>query len=181
MKLSTHTFFNTGRYDKDRIAADTWTHLVDRAREAAAGGRSWRNFQVGCALLACRPARFQRISPWDFNVFTGANSKPTEHGYNVCAERFAIYQAIAAGYDEILLMAVAGRPQPDTHSGHCALTLHPCGNCRTFLATTPEAEHTRIITVKHHVGVDPTKDDDLTTCVMEWFTLEHLLALHKPT
>lgn len=58
-------------------------------------------------------------------VFTGVNVENLSYGLSVCAERVAIFSAIAAGSRRISALAV-------TSSG--ADLLSPCGACRQVIA-----------------------------------------------
>lgn len=57
-------------------------------------------------------------------IYTGVNVENASYGLTVCAERNAVYAAIAAGEKTILSMAVA------TDS---PLVKSPCGSCRQVL------------------------------------------------
>jgi cytidine deaminase len=61
----------------------------------------------------------------DGTVFKGCNIENASFGLTNCAERTAIFSAIAAGKSEFLAMAIAasGEPAP-----------YPCGACRQVLA-----------------------------------------------
>ena len=65
-------------------------------------------------------------------VFTGVNVENISYGLSMCAERVAIFAAVAAGARRIAALAV-------TSSG--AELLSPCGACRQVLAefAAPEA------------------------------------------
>lgn len=90
--------------------------LVDAAREARE--RAWApysNFKVGAALLAR-----------DGTVFTGCNVENASYGLANCAERTALFAAIAAGY----------RPGNFTHIaviGDLPTPIAPCGACRQVM------------------------------------------------
>ncbi len=64
-------------------------------------------------------------------VFTGVNVENLSYGLAVCAERVAIFSAIAAGARRIAAVAV-------TSSG--ADLLSPCGACRQVIAEFASAE-----------------------------------------
>ena len=74
----------------------------------------YSNFPVGAALEA-----------EDGRVFTGCNIENASFGLTMCAERVALYQAVAAGVTRFRSIAiVASRARP------CS----PCGACRQVLA-----------------------------------------------
>ena len=74
----------------------------------------YSNFQVGAAVLAA-----------DGRIFTGCNVENLSYGLTICAERNAIFAAVAAGVREFSAMAiVADTRQP----------ISPCGACRQVMA-----------------------------------------------
>ncbi len=144
-------------------------HLVDRAREEALNrSRSYRNFRVGCAVLAWKHPRIPFISA-GLKIYTGANLKPERDSVAVCAETFALQQAIEA---QALLVAVVvtGDLQPDGETGHKTPTLHPCGKCRRYWATLSPGFHLRVPIMTTRLD----RDD-----VFENHTIEQLITLHK--
>lgn len=83
------------------------------ARQAAYAPYS--HFQVGAALL-CRDGR----------VFHGCNVENASYGLCSCAERTALFSAIAAGYrpGDFTALAVVGESQGP---------ISPCGACRQVM------------------------------------------------
>jgi len=59
----------------------------------------------------------------DGHIFTGCNVENASYGLGVCAERNAVFQAVARGEREIQVVAVV------TENG-----VTPCGACRQVLA-----------------------------------------------
>ncbi len=74
----------------------------------------YSRFQVGAALLAK-----------DGRVFTGCNVENLSYGLTICAERNAVFAAVAAGATEFAAIAIAA----DTRE-----PISPCGACRQVMA-----------------------------------------------
>ena len=74
----------------------------------------YSGFRVGAAVLCL-----------DGSVVTGCNVENASYGLSMCAERVAIFRAIAEGKRHFQMMAVvADTPQP----------VSPCGACRQVMA-----------------------------------------------
>jgi cytidine deaminase len=87
--------------------------LVDLAVEAMERAYCpYSNFPVGAALLCA-----------DGTVVTAANVENAVNGLSVCAERAAVFRAIAEGRRGFVRLAVA------CNAPHC----QPCGACRQVL------------------------------------------------
>ena len=80
----------------------------------------YSRFQVAAAVLDERG-----------RLFTGVNVENISYGLSMCAERVAIFSAIAAGARRIIAVAV-------TSSG--ADLLSPCGACRQVIAEFAAAD-----------------------------------------
>lgn len=93
--------------DRDR-------ELLDAAREVMRRSYSpYSRFRVGAALLGA-----------DGEVYTGTNVENASFGLSICAERAAVFKAVAAGVREFAALAIVtdtDRPTP------------PCGACRQVL------------------------------------------------
>ena len=89
--------------------------LVTQAIESAGKAYApYSKFQVGAALLAS-----------DGRVFTGCNVENISFGLTICAERNAVFSAVAAGCREFSkIVIVADTDEP----------VSPCGACRQVLA-----------------------------------------------
>lgn len=89
--------------------------LIARARECLERAYApYSRFRVAAALRDDRG-----------RVFTGVNVENISYGLSMCAERVAIFAAVAAGARRITALAV-------TSSG--ADLLSPCGACRQVIA-----------------------------------------------
>jgi cytidine deaminase len=98
----------------EQIVGTALLELARRARELAYAPYS--RFQVGAALQTK-----------DGRVFLGCNVENAAYGLCNCAERTALFSAIAAGCkpgDFSAIAVIADTPEPVT----------PCGSCRQVLA-----------------------------------------------
>ncbi len=89
--------------------------LVTQAREVA--GRAYApysRFQVGAVLVGK-----------DGRIFAGCNVENISFGLTICAERNAVFAAVAAGCRELAKIVIAA----DTE-----VPASPCGACRQVLA-----------------------------------------------
>lgn len=91
------------------VTADELVNLARIARQHAYAPYS--HYRVGAAVLTA-----------DGAVFTGCNVENAEFGSTVCAERVAIWSAVAAGHRAFTMLAVV------TGNGGA-----PCGSCRQVL------------------------------------------------
>jgi cytidine deaminase len=111
-------------------------------------------------LAAARAARAQAYVPYshfpvgaavradDGRIFTGCNIENASYGLTICAERVALFSAVAAGARRIAAVAVvAGEGDPAM----------PCGACRQALAEFGPA---MIVTL---AGADPARPPLHTT------------------
>ena len=84
------------------------------AREVADKAYSpYSKVRVGAALLA-----------QDGQVFTGCNVENASYGATLCAERTALAQAVSAGQQQFVALAIWASPES---------LLMPCGICRQML------------------------------------------------
>jgi cytidine deaminase len=92
-----------------------WQRLADAARAAAAHAYCpYSGFPVGAAVLAS-----------DGSIASGCNVENASYGLTLCAERNAIFHAVADGAKSIVALVVyTPTPAPVT----------PCGACRQVLA-----------------------------------------------
>ncbi len=88
--------------------------LIDAAIEARlAAYAPYSNFQVGAALL-CQSGE----------IFTGCNVENLSFGLTICAERSAIFAAVAAGQQKFRAIAVVADSEK---------AISPCGACRQVM------------------------------------------------
>jgi cytidine deaminase len=94
---------------------DVRQQLLDQARRAREHAYApYSRFTVGAAVLTAAG-----------EVFSGCNVENASLGATICAERVAIFQAVAAGHRDLTALAViADTPEP----------VAPCGLCRQVLA-----------------------------------------------
>lgn len=77
----------------------------------------YSGFKVGAAI-ECR----------DGTVFSGCNVENTAYGDTICAERSAVAQAVAAGHQDFVRIAIV--PSSGGSGDYCT----PCGTCRQVLS-----------------------------------------------
>jgi len=95
--------------------------LIEAARKALDHAHApYSGYRVGAALLCM-----------DGTVFSGCNVENASYGLTNCAERTAVFSAIAAGQTKVSAIAIAASNEP---------VPFPCGACRQVLAEfcTPE-------------------------------------------
>ena len=93
--------------------------LIEKAEKASENSYSpYSKFRVGAALLCD-----------DGEVFTGCNVENASYGATCCAERTAIFSAVAKGKRHFVKIAIAG-----TSDGSFSSITQPCGVCRQVLS-----------------------------------------------
>ena len=106
------------------LAGDTAAKLLSAAREAAENAYApYSGFRVGAALL------FD-----DGFIATGCNVENVSYGLTICAERNALFSAVAQSGSAHKIVAIAVTNLNDAPSP-------PCGACRQVLSefVTPDA------------------------------------------
>jgi len=107
------------------LAPSARDHLLSLARQAEARAYApYSKFHVGAAILLT-----------DGRTFTGCNVENASYGLTNCAERTAIFRAIAESDLPIRIAAVA---VTNASNVHCP----PCGACRQVIAefSSPETQ-----------------------------------------
>jgi cytidine deaminase len=130
------------------LTAEDWRALAAAAREASANAYApYSRFAVGAAVRAA-----------DGRVFAGCNVENASFGLTICAERNAVFQAVAAGARNLVAVALF-TPTPEPAS--------PCGACRQVLAEFGveevlcvagdgrEARHSLDALLPHRFGLAP--------------------------
>ena len=110
--------------------------LIQKAFEAQKRSYSpYSNFQVGAALL-CK----------DGTVFQGCNIENAAYTPTNCAERTAIFSAIAQGKNEFTAIAIVGNKAGinQGEGDYCA----PCAVCRQVMAEFCDLDTFKVIIAK---------------------------------
>ena len=111
--------------------------LLAAAREAAERAYvPYSQFPVGAALLTA-----------DGTIVTGCNIENASYGLTVCAERVALFAAVASGHRAVRAVAVAA-PR--------ALGTTPCGACRQVLNEFAPRDRDLTVVVEGADGPDVT-------------------------
>ena len=111
--------------DEDLVAA-AW-----RVRDSAQA--KYSNFRVGAALLTDNGS-----------VIIGANVESSSYGLSMCAERVALFAALAAGHTRFQRLAVAAEtPLPLYPCGACLQLLNDYANGLVILLSRSPSEFTR--------------------------------------
>ena len=129
----------TGITPAETILTETVTaDLVAAAREAQmAAYAPYSNFTVGAAVLLN-----------DGTVYKGCNIENASFGLTVCAERVAIFQAVAAGRMDIVAIAV---------STSAPKLCKPCGACRQVIAEFSHTDSPIVVISTTQSGLSETE------------------------
>jgi cytidine deaminase len=153
------------RVQRFRQAKD---ELLWRAAQARFRAMSYRNFDVGSAVLAFRSKRRHKDA---WGVFGGMNTKHARNMRPVCAEPIAINAAYEAGFDLIIGIVVVGELREEDVG--TIKTLHPCQECRWFMHGHP------IVDEKTLVMTALPSDNEGDHDIHETRTVGRLLKLHQ--
>src|SRR5437867_11024557 len=98
------------------LAVEQQEYMLSAARTAFQNAYApYSRFRVGAAVLTARGSLYQ-----------GCNVENASYGLTICAERAAIFAAVAAEGSEMHVSAIAVCTEPDVP---CA----PCGACRQVI------------------------------------------------
>jgi len=98
------------------LASEQQEKMLSSARAAFKNAHApYSNFRVGATILTERG-----------NLYSGCNVENASYGLTICAERNAIFAAVAAEGTDMRIVAVAVATEKD---GPCA----PCGACRQVI------------------------------------------------
>jgi len=97
----------------DRVMREKLLKMAKSAQDHAYAPYS--KFHVGAAILLS-----------DGRIFTGCNVENASYGLTICAERNAIFQAVAASKKKPKVVAVAVSTDP-------SVACSPCGACRQVI------------------------------------------------
>lgn len=112
--------------------------LIAAAREAQGFAYApYSNFTVGAAVLLS-----------DGTIYKGCNIENASFGLTVCAERVAIFNAVAAGRMDIAAIAV---------STSAAKLCRPCGACRQVLAEFSHTDNPIVVISTTESGLSVTE------------------------
>lgn len=116
----------TGNYDRLLSAA------CDAAKNAYV---PYSGFCVGAALVSA-----------DGRIFTGCNVENASYSVTVCAERNALFAAVAAGVRDFEAIAVLGRAAGAAEANDFTI---PCGVCLQALAEFCDPERFVVLMMKN--------------------------------
>ena len=78
------------------------------------------------------------------NIYTGVNVESASLGATICAERNAIFHAVAEGDRKLLAVAVVGGRDGDIDYVYCV----PCGICRQVMRDFADKDEMLVISAK---------------------------------
>lgn len=119
------------RYTPGRELPEDWVHLAEAAKEACCGSYSpYSGFCVGAAVELA-----------DGTVIQGANQENASYPCGLCAERVALFSAMARGKRvAVQRMAIAAR----NAAGWVQRPVTPCGACRQVMLEVAATQQSTI-------------------------------------
>lgn len=122
----------------ESVLAEDLQFLQQAAETARARAHApYSSFQVGAALRT-----------GDGHIITAGNVENVSYGLTICAERAAIFRALAEGYTHFTAIAIAGP----------ADTVSPCGACRQVLAEFLEPSATVVFPLNARLVAVPLSE-----------------------
>lgn len=101
-----------------------WSELIQAAEDVRKNAYvPYSHFSVGAALKG-KSGR----------IYTGCNVENSSYGLTICAERNAMFQAVASGEREFIALVIAAGESID------GALCPPCGACRQVLAELCRAD-----------------------------------------
>ena len=116
----------------------------------------YSHFNVAAAVLASSG-----------NIYTGVNVENASYPAGICAERNAIFHAVACGEREITAIAIIGGL-----NGQITDYCPPCGVCRQVMREFCDPEHMTVIIAK---STDEYKEMTLAELLPESFGPESIV------
>lgn len=136
--------------DHAELLAACQDTLLAAAREAQSSAYApYSNFAVGAAVLLS-----------DGTMYRGCNVENASFGLTVCAERIAVFNAIADGRMDIAAVAVVT---------DAPKLCKPCGACRQVLAEFSQAGNPIYVLSANAAG--DTSTEPITTLLPDTFAL----------
>lgn len=117
----------------------------------------YSNYAVGAALLCA-----------DGSIVKGANIENASYGATVCAERCAVFSAVASGRKDFVAIAVVGGKVTENELTDYA---YPCGICRQVLREFTDPSEFTVIVAR---SVSDHKVYKLEELLPESFGPDHL-------
>ena len=100
-------------------------------------------------------------------IYTGVNVENASYGATVCAERNAIFCAVAKGERKLLALAVIGGPEGNYGNEYCT----PCGICRQVMREFADPGSMIVLSAK---SPDDYREHMLEELLPQSFGPEHL-------
>jgi cytidine deaminase len=151
-------------------------YLYQEAIRARGKALSYRNFNVGSALLAYKSGVEHREA---WGMFSGANTKHAPNMRPICSEPISINSAYMKDFTRVIGIVIVGElREEDEQAG--LKTLHPCQECRWFMHDHPLIDDdTLVLTAKPPVDAMSEKEGGFD--VREIRTVRQLLSRHQRT
>jgi cytidine deaminase len=143
-------------------------YLYLEAVRARGKALSYRNFNVGSALLAYKPAKEHRDA---WGMFSGANTKHAPNMRPTCSEPISISSAYMKDFTRVIGIVIVGELREEDELAGLK-TLHPCHECRWFMHDHPLIDDDTLV-----LTVSPPERAGFER--KELRTVRQLLSLHR--